>query len=198
LRAAQEWRSAQTDTDLTKHRYVLGVPGTGKSMGLVGFLRESVRRQHAAVWVSTHGAKNVMRYLPEDLEVHYFSPTRGKGINLLRRYTHTSLEKTVLASQCITVFRRLFGSAMGEGMIEYAHAGALALLEEGERDKKEVTLLDLFRRLKLENMDTASEVIAHVLENRDKRTHDAALRRLARMLASDVLMRCLSSTGRTR
>ncbi len=185
----------QTDTDLTKHRYVLGLPGCGKSMYLVAMLRESVRREHAAVWVSTHGARQVMRYLPADclpyVRVEYFHPLRGLGINLFRRYTNTPLEKAVLASQAVTVFRRLFGDAMGQGMVELAHAGALALLEE----KREVTLLDLYRALRSGDVDTANEVVGWTLANADKRTHAATVRRLGGTLASDVLLRCLSATG---
>ena len=190
------WRAAteaggQTDSDLTRHRYVLGTIGSGKTMGLVGMLCDSVARQHASVWVSTHGARQVMRYLPDGTPVAYFHPLRGKGVNLLRRYTHTPLERAVLASQCVTVFRRLFGEAMGQGMVELAHAGALALLEQPQ----EVTLLDLYRALRSGEVESANEIVEWTISNADKRTHMATMRRLGGTMASDMMLRCLSATG---
>ena len=181
----------QTNADLTRHRYVLGTIGSGKTMGLVGMLQDSIERGHACVWVSTHGARQVMRYLPEGTPTEYFHPQRGKGINLLRRYTHTPLERAVLASQCVTVFRRLFGDAMGQGMVELAHAGALALLE----GKQEVTLLDLYRALRSGEVESGNEIVEWTICNADRRTSAATVRRLGGTLASDLLLRCLSATG---
>ena len=183
---------AQTDADLTRHRYVLGTIGSGKSMWLVNMFLGGLQRNHVCVWVSTHGAADVLRYVPEGVSVSYFHPFRGLGVNLLRQYKRTPLERAVLASQCVTVFKRLFPDSMGESMIEHCHAGALALLERGG----EATLLDLYRMVAdVDPPDTRNPIVAETLHSTEKRTRQASKRRLGRLLTSDILLRALSATG---
>ncbi len=185
----------QTDADLTRHRRVIGVVGSGKTMFAVSLFLDSLRRGHTCVWVSTHGAGQLLGFLP-DVPFHYIHPTKGQGINLLRQYTRSRTEKAVIASQAVTVFQRLFPSAFGQNMVLLAEAAALALLEESERTGREVTLFDLYKRLRGKDLpDTDNLIVADALTQAKDETRRAVLRRLGRPLANELLLRALSATG---
>ena len=194
------WRAVteaggQTASDLTRHRYVLGRQGSGKSMCCVKMYQEGLSMGHACVWVSTHGSQ-VLPYIPPKYPVVYFHPTQGLGINLLRQYTHTRFEKAVIASQCVTVFKRLFPRSLGDNMELLAEAGALALLEAAGRTKTEASLMDLYHLLQQDDVDTINPIAAQVLSEREKRTKDATVRRLAKPLLNDILRGAFSAKGK--
>ena len=188
-------RGGQTASDLTRHRYVLGRQGSGKSMCCVKMYQEGLSMGHACVWVSTHGSQ-VLPYIPPQHQVIYVHPLSGLGVNLLRQYTHTRYERSVIAGQCITVFRRLFPRAFGDNMELLVEAGALALLEAAEKNKTEASLLDLYHLLQQDEVDTTNPIAAQVLAEREKRTKDAAVRRLAKPLLNDILRGAFSAKGK--
>lgn|GEM_PF-6666303 len=186
----------QTPADLSRHRYVLGSIGSGKTMWLIHKLVESLSEGICSIWVSTHGANQVYRYLPEGVDVRYIHPYRRLGINLLRQHKHTLAERSLIAAQAITVFKRLFPTAMGEAMVELCHAACLELLERAQRTKEEVTLWDLYCLLREQApSESANPIVVDILDRREKRTQGAMLRRLSRPLANELLQRCLSAKG---
>ncbi|MBN1516383.1 type IV secretion system DNA-binding domain-containing protein [Candidatus Sumerlaeota bacterium] len=131
----------------TRHVYVVGASGTGKSTLLLNMIRQDIEGGEGLAVLDPHGdlIDRILEFIPEERfdDVVLFDPSDGEfpvGFNILE--AHTELEKTLLASDLVAVFRRL-STAWGDQMNSVLANTIVAFLESSEGG----TLSDLRRFL---------------------------------------------------
>lgn len=140
-----------TVTLSTKHRlqhtYIIGATGTGKSTLLLNMIVQDIRSGHGVGLLDPYGdlVDQVMRHVPRERfrDVVLFDPSDTDypvGFNILS--AHSEVEKTLLASDLVAVFRRL-STSWGDQMTSVLGNAILAFLESQQGG----TLLDLRRFL---------------------------------------------------
>jgi hypothetical protein len=130
-----------------QHMYVVGASGTGKSTFLLNLMLQDLRHDDGFALLDPHGdlVDAVLERLPEHRlkDVVILDPADTEypvGFNILD--AHTELEKTLLASDLVAVFRRL-STSWGDQMNSVLANAILAFLESAEGG----TLVDLRRFL---------------------------------------------------
>lgn len=131
----------------TRHTYVIGVSGMGKSTMLLGLILQDLARGNGVAVLDPHGdlIEKVLERIPEKRlkDVVLFDPADEEypiGFNILS--AHSELEKNLLASDLVAVFRR-FSTAWGDQMNSVLANAILAFLESDRGG----TLLDVRRFL---------------------------------------------------
>jgi predicted DNA-binding transcriptional regulator AlpA len=133
--------------DRLRHCYLIGASGTGKSTLLLSMaIQDAVAGKGFAV-LDPHGdlIEEIMARIPDERtdDVLLFDPADEEfpvGFNILS--AHSELERTLLASDLVAVFRRL-STSFGDQMVTVLANSILAFLESDEGG----TLLDLRRFL---------------------------------------------------
>jgi hypothetical protein len=130
-----------------RHTYVIGASGTGKSSLLLNMIVQDVRNGEGLGVLDPHGdlVDQILGHIPEErfADVVLFDPSDEAypiGFNILS--AHSELEKNLLGSDLVSVFRRLsttWGDQMGSVL-----ANAILAFLESERGG---TLADLRRFL---------------------------------------------------
>jgi Type IV secretion-system coupling protein DNA-binding domain len=130
-----------------RHTYVIGASGTGKSSLLLNMIIQDIRNGEGIGVLDPHGdlIDQILGHVPEERfdDVVLLDPSDEAypvGFNILS--AHSELEKNLLGSDLIAVFRRLstsWGDQMGSVL-----ANAILALLESERGG---TLVDLRRFL---------------------------------------------------
>ena len=117
----------------SRHTYVIGVSGTGKSSLLLGMLLQDIASGGGVAVLDPHGdlIEKVLEYVPEKRsgDVLLFDPADEAypvGFNILA--AHSDAEKNLLASDLVAVFRRL-STAWGDQMNSVLANAILAFLE---------------------------------------------------------------------
>jgi hypothetical protein len=130
-----------------KHAYVIGASGTGKSTLLLNMIAQDIKRGEGVGVLDPHGdlIDQVLERVPEARhdDVILFDPADEEfpvGFNILS--AHSELEKTLLSSDLVAVFRRL-STSWGDQMTSVLGNAVLAFLESTEGG----TLADLRRFL---------------------------------------------------
>ncbi|MEW6016468.1 MAG: hypothetical protein AB1760_00175 [Pseudomonadota bacterium] len=190
----------QTKLDLCAMRYVRGANRSGKTTFAMHLLHEHLDR--ANVWVTTHGARDVLDTLPPDVteRVIVLSPASPRTItlNLFQSHGGGQMERHLLADLTVRLFKRLYSTSFRENMEELVYSGTSALLEYAERARETVTLLDLYRFLMDDGYQetvlshVASRLVRDTFLDPEKRSVLATLRRLRRPLSSDLVLRTLA------
>jgi len=131
----------------TKHIYTIGVSGTGKSTLLFNLIRQDIEAGEGFALLDPHGdlVDRVLGCIPEHrvkdvILVDPSDETASIGFNVL--VAHSDLEKTLLASDLVAVFRRL-STSWGDQMEGVIRNAILAFLESSRGG----TLSDLQRFL---------------------------------------------------
>jgi len=131
----------------TRHTHVIGASGTGKSTLLLQMILQDLRAGQGFAVLDPHGdlVDQILGYLPEQRarDVVLFDPSDEEypvGFNILS--AHSTLEKTLLASDLVAVFRRL-STSWGDQMTSVLGNAILAFLESTRGG----TLADLRRFL---------------------------------------------------
>ena len=131
----------------TRHTYVIGASGTGKSTLLLNMLVQDIDRGEGVGLIDPHGdlVDAVLARIPEGRcqDVVLFDPSDADypvGFNILE--ARSELERNLLASDLVVVFRR-FSSTWGDQMTAVLGNAILAFLENDRGG----TLLDLRRFL---------------------------------------------------
>lgn len=131
----------------TQHMYVVGASGTGKSTLLLNLILQALRSGDGLAVLDPHGelidelARRVPRERIEDVVL--MDPADAEypiGFNILS--AHSELERTLLASDLVAVFRRL-STSWGDQMTSVLGNAILAILESDRGG----TLVDLRRFL---------------------------------------------------
>jgi len=130
-----------------RHLHMIGASGTGKSTLLFNLIRQDILNGEGLAVLDPHGdlVDRILGIIPPERvnDVVLIDPadeTHSVGFNILS--AHTDLEKTLLASDLISVFQRL-STSWGDQMAIVLQNAILAFLESSEGG----TLSDLRRFL---------------------------------------------------
>ncbi|PKO18699.1 hypothetical protein CVU37_04755 [candidate division BRC1 bacterium HGW-BRC1-1] len=130
-----------------RHMHVIGASGTGKSTFLLNLIMQDIERGEGVAVLDPHGdlIDQVLARLPEKRfdDVVLVDPSDSDfpvGFNILQ--AHSELEKNLLASDLVGVFKRL-ATSWGDQMTSVLGNAVLAFLESNEGG----TLADLRRFL---------------------------------------------------
>ncbi len=133
--------------DRSRHMYIIGQTGTGKSGALALLALSDIFHGHGYAIIDPHGdfAVDNMRFIPGDRlkDVVYFNPADTAfplGFNPLE-VTNPD-QKNNISSEVIGVFKRMFGESWGPRLEYILRYTILALL-----DRPTTTLLDISRML---------------------------------------------------
>lgn len=134
-------------SDRSRHVYIIGQTGAGKSGTLELFALSDIFHGHGYAIIDPHGdfAVNNMRFIPGSRleDVIYFNPADTAfplGFNPLE-VTDPS-QKTNISSEVIGVMKRMFGESWGPRLEYILRYTILALL-----DRPSTTMLDITRML---------------------------------------------------
>lgn len=134
-------------TDRSRHAYIIGQTGAGKSGLLELFALSDIFHNQGYAVIDPHGdfAINNMRFIPGSRldDVVYFNPADTAyplGFNPLE-VTNPN-QKTNISSEVIGVLKRMFGDSWGPRLEYILRYTILALL-----DRPETTMLDITRML---------------------------------------------------
>jgi hypothetical protein len=130
-----------------RHTYLIGASGTGKSTLLLNMIRQDLAAGEGIAVLDPHGdlIDSILHYVPDNRisDVVLFDPSDAEfpiGFNILS--ANSELERTLLASDLVAVFRRM-STSWGDQMNSVFANAILAFLESSEGG----TLLDLRRFL---------------------------------------------------
>ncbi|MBI4664389.1 MAG: type IV secretion system DNA-binding domain-containing protein [Verrucomicrobia bacterium] len=130
-----------------RHMHVIGASGTGKSTLLLNLICQDIYQRQGVGVLDPHGdlIDQILGYVPPEryADVILFDPSDEMypiGFNILS--AHSNLEKNLLASDLVAVFRRL-STSWGDQMTSVLGNAILAFLES----KNGGTLADLRRFL---------------------------------------------------
>jgi len=149
-----------------RHTYVIGASGTGKSTLLLNMIVQDIENGEGVGVLDPHGdlVDEILGRLPERRfeDVVVLDPSDKEyavGFNVLR--AHSDLEKQLLASDLVAVFRRL-STSWGDQMTSVMANAVLAFLESSEggtlADLRRFLVEPAFRRRFLETVGD-SEVV---------------------------------------
>jgi hypothetical protein len=134
-------------TQRLKHMHVIGATGTGKSTLLQTCIAQDILLGNGIAVLDPHGdlIESILPYIPENRykDVIIVDPADSDypvGFNILT--AHSDVEKEILASDLVAVFRRL-STSFGDQMHSVLANAILAFLESTE----DGTLIDLRRFL---------------------------------------------------
>jgi hypothetical protein len=136
-----------TPEQRVRHLHVVGASGTGKSSLLFNMIRRDIENGEGVAVLDPHGdlVDQILGIIPSERidDVIVFDPSDEEfsvGFNILS--AHSDLEKTLLASDLVSIFRRL-STAWGDQMGSVLNNAILAFLESSRGG----TLADLRRFL---------------------------------------------------
>ncbi len=134
-------------SDRSRHVYIIGQTGAGKSGTLELFALSDIFHGHGYAIIDPHGdfAVNNLKFIPGSRiqDVVYFNPAdtaHPLGFNPLEVYDQG--QKTNISSEVIGVLKRMFGESWGPRLEYILRYTILALL-----DRPETTMLDITRML---------------------------------------------------
>lgn len=136
-----------TPDQRTRHMHVIGATSTGKSTLLFNLIRQDIENGEGLAVLEPHGdlIERILTVIPPERvnDVVLIDPADEQfsvGFNILS--AHSDLEKTLLASDLVSVFQRL-STSWGDQMGSVLNNAILAFLESSEGG----TLSDLRRFL---------------------------------------------------
>lgn len=134
--------------DRSRHQYIVGKSGAGKSALLSFMARQDIQNGDGLCLVDPHGdlVEDVLRYVPKERakDVIVFDPSdieRPMGMNLLE--AHTPEEKDRASLDAMNIFLKLFGNEIfGPRLQHYFRNGCLTLMDD---DEEGATIIDIPR-----------------------------------------------------
>ncbi len=145
---AVETKIHYLDGDRTRHTYVIGKSGSGKSALLSYMSRQDIARSEGLCIVDPHGdlIEDALAHTPKERakDVIVFDPADGErpmGLNLLE--AKTPEEKDRASLDAMEIFIKLFGNEIfGPRIQHYFRNGCLTLMDDEEEG---ATLIDVPR-----------------------------------------------------
>lgn len=134
--------------DRTRHFYIIGKSGCGKSALISYLARQDIRKGDGVGVVDPHGdlIEDILHYVPKERakDVIVFNPAdieRPMGLNLLE--AHSNEEKDFASLAAMEIFIKLFGNEIfGPRIQHYFRNGCLTLMDDEEEG---ATLIDVPR-----------------------------------------------------
>lgn len=149
--------------DRTRHMYVIGKSGSGKSVLLQYMAMQDILNGEGVGVIDPHGelVEDIMRNIPKERadDVVYFDPSdvsRPMGLNMLEY--ETDEQKDFAVQEMVAIFYKLFGEEMIGPMFEhYMRNAMLALMEDKEAGATLIEIPrmftdDKFRKEKTEHL----------------------------------------------
>ncbi|MEO8649277.1 MAG: type IV secretion system DNA-binding domain-containing protein [Acidobacteriota bacterium] len=140
-------RVSLSDKLRSRHVHVIGTTGSGKSTLLLHLIKQDMERGSGLCVIDPHGdlVDDIVGHIPEYRvkDVILFDPSDAEfpvGFNIL--HAHSELEKNLLSSDLVAVFRRM-ATSWGDVMDSVLANAILAFIESSEVG----TLFDLRRFL---------------------------------------------------
>lgn len=147
-----------------RHTHIIGSNGTGKSSLLLNLIRQDIENGDGVAVLDPHGdlIDQILGFIPEDrindvVLVDLSDEDFPIGFNLL--HAHSEIEKRLLASDLVGVFRRL-STTWGDQMDTVLQNAILAFLKSSQGG----TLADLRRFLRDENFRSDFLLTVHDVE----------------------------------
>lgn len=136
------------EKDRSRHMYVLGKSGTGKSYLLGEMAKQDIANNQGLAVIDPHGdlVRRLANYIPAKRikETIYFQPgdqERPMGLNILE--ANTPAEAEMAAIQATDIFIKIFGNEIfGPRIQHYFRNGCLTLMEDQDEG---ATLIDVPR-----------------------------------------------------
>ncbi len=136
------------DKDRTRHHYIIGKSGTGKSAFLSWMSRQDIAAGNGVCMVDPHGdlIEDALAHVPKERakDIVVFNPAdidRPMGLNLLE--AKTPEEKDRASLDAMEIFIKLFGNEIfGPRIQHYFRNGCLTLMDDEEEG---ATLIDVPR-----------------------------------------------------
>ncbi len=137
-----------TRNDRTRHMYIIGKSGTGKSALISYMARQDIANGEGVCVVDPHGdlIEDILHYIPKERakDVIVFNPAdleRPMGLNILE--ADTPVQMDLASSQATEIFIKLFGDEIfGPRIQHYFRNACLTLMEDKEEG---ATLVDVPR-----------------------------------------------------
>lgn len=134
--------------DRTRHHYIIGKSGSGKSVMLSYMARQDIANGDGCCVIDPHGdlIEEVLSFVPKERakDVVVFDPAdteRPMGLNLLE--AHTPEEKDRASLDAMQIFIKMFGNEIfGPRIQHYFRNGCLTLMDDEDEG---ATLLDVPR-----------------------------------------------------
>ncbi len=145
---AQETSIRFMESDRTRHHYIIGKSGTGKSSFISWMSRQDIANGQGVCVVDPHGdlIEDALAHAPKERakEIVVFDPSdieRPMALNLLE--AHTPEEKDRASLDAMEIFIKLFGNEIfGPRIQHYFRNGCLTLMDDEEEG---ATLIDVPR-----------------------------------------------------
>lgn len=159
--------------NLTKHTWISGVQGSGKSNKLRRiFINSFVKQGWGGIYIDTHGtADEVLRSIPKERwdDVIYIAPwmKRVYGINALQRYSDSPGEIDRIAEDVVQIFHKMYPRSWGDKLANAIRFATKAVLIANQNP----TLLDVHKILTNEEFRNRTfryvdnEIITNFLDN---------------------------------
>ena len=134
--------------DRSRHHYIIGKSGSGKSALLSYMARQDIWNGEGVCVIDPHGdlVEDILSYVPKERakDVIIFDPadtTRPMGLNMLE--ANTTAEMDLISSQATEIFIKLFGDEIfGPRIQHYFRNACLTLMEDQDEG---ATLIDVPR-----------------------------------------------------
>lgn len=134
--------------DRSRHHYIIGKSGSGKSSLLSFMARQDIRNGEGVCVIDPHGdlIEDLLYYIPKERikDVIIFDPAdteRPMGLNILE--AETSAEMDLASTQATEIFIKLFGDEIfGPRIQHYFRNACLSLMEDKDEG---ATLIDVPR-----------------------------------------------------
>lgn len=149
------------EEDRSRHMYVIGKSGTGKSALLSFLARQDAQNDQGFCMIDPHGdlVEDVLHYVPQKRlkDVIIFNPgdhMRPLALNLLEADTPEHMD--LASSQATEIFIKIFGNEIfGPRIQHYFRNGCLTLMENAEEGATLIDVPRLFVDEKFRNWRTA-------------------------------------------
>jgi hypothetical protein len=149
-----------------RHLHLVGGSGTGKSTLLYNLIESDIRAGHGLTVIDPHGdlIDKILGNIPSERfgDVMVIDPAdEGYSVGFNVLFAHTDFEKTLLASDLVSIFQRL-STSWGDQMGSVLNYAILAFLESRQGgtlvDLKKFLLDDAFRNNFLKTVDDTEVV----------------------------------------
>jgi len=141
--------------DRVRHFYVIGQTGTGKTNILLNMITQDIKNGDGCCYIDPHGTdiQTILSRIPKERvdDVIYFDPAytaRPMGLNMLEYDPNYPEQKTFVANEMMSIFKKLFGSGevagMGPMFEQYFRNSAHLVMEDPASGS---TLLEITRVL---------------------------------------------------
>ncbi|MEK7528794.1 MAG: type IV secretion system DNA-binding domain-containing protein [Patescibacteria group bacterium] len=134
--------------DRSRHHYVIGKSGTGKSVFLNFMARQDIKNGNGVCVIDPHGdlIEDLLKYIPKERarDVIIYDPSdqeRPMGLNILE--AHSPEQRDMASSQATEIFIKLFGDEIfGPRIQHYFRNACLTLMDDEDEG---ATLIDVPR-----------------------------------------------------